>query len=307
MNLIGDAESWHFVRQVRVRLGREAVRVRGLACSSIVGRRDGRDLLYQVEESLEGGLMLIGARQECVAGGQTIEEKLAVLKRFGYDFLELALTRDEVAGLGPETAGVYQEMIARAGLPIRSTSFGQFGGFAAQAPDKRAEVVARIRAAIAFTRDIGADTVLLATQEESTDVAAYATVYREALLPLADEAARAGVTLACEHVGWYKPAALAALVRAIDHPAVRIYFDIGNCLYVGENPLEQARICAPLTAQLHLKGGPTTPMGVLPLAAVREILAAAGFQGRGCLEIPSLEGDRPLAEARGLLKLAGYW
>ena len=49
-----------------------------------------------------------------------------------------------------------------------------------------------------------------------------------------------GITLAMEHVGWYKPAHLARLVRAIDHPAIRIYFDMGNCLYVGENPLEQA-------------------------------------------------------------------
>ena len=44
----------------------------------------------------------------------------------------------------------------------------------------------------------------------------------------------------------------------------------------------------------------------MPLVAVREILEAAGFQGRGCLEIAALAGDRPLAEARGLLKLAGY-
>ncbi len=35
------------------------------------------------------------------------------------------------------------------------------------------------------------------------------------------------------------------------------------------------------------------------LAAVREILVAAGFRGRGCLEIPAVEGDRPLAGARG--------
>jgi hypothetical protein len=75
---------------------------------------------------------------------------------------------------------------------------------------------------------------------------------------------------------------------------------------VGENPLEQARICAPFTGQLHIKGGPTTPLGAMPLVAVREILEAAGFQGRGCLEIAAWAGDRPLTEARGLLKLAGY-
>ena len=82
--------------------------------------------------------MEIGARQGCVAGGRTIEEKLAILKRFGYDFLELALTRVEIARLGRDSDGTYREMIARAGLPIRSTSFGHFGGFAGLAPDERA-------------------------------------------------------------------------------------------------------------------------------------------------------------------------
>lgn len=250
--------------------------------------------------------MLIGARQGCVAGGRTIEEKLSILKSFGYDFLELALTREEIAGLGPESAGAYREMIARAGLPIRSTSLGHFGGFGGLAADGRAEIVRHIRALIPFTRAIGADTILLATREEGTDPTAHAAVYRRELVPVAAEAAGAGVTLACEHIGWYTPAALAALVGAVDHPALRIYFDMGNCLHVGEDPLEQARICAPLTSQLHIKGGPTTPLGAMPLAAVREILAAAGFPGRGCLEIPAVEGDRPLAEARGLLKMAGY-
>lgn len=251
--------------------------------------------------------MLIGARQGCVAGGRTIEEKLAILKGFGYDFLELALTREEIAGLGPDSAGAYRAMIARAGLPIRSTSLGHFGGFAALAPDERAEIARHIGALIPFTRAIEADTILLATREEGADVAAQVEVYRRELLPVAEEAARAGVTLACEHVGRYTPAALAALVGALDHPALRVYFDMGNCLHVGEDPLEQARLCAPLTAQLHIKGGPTTPLGAMPLVGVREILAGAGFGGRGCLEIPALEGDRPLAEARGLLKGAGYW
>lgn len=252
-------------------------------------------------------MMLIGARQGCVAGGQHIGEKMGILKGLGYDFLELALTRDEVARLGPEEADEYTATIARTGLPIRSTSMGHFGGFATLVADEQAEVLRHMRAVIAFTQAIGADTVLLATREEGGSVAEYAGVYREALLPVAEEAAAAGVTLAFEHVGWYKPFLLAQLVRAIDHPAVGIYFDLGNCLHVGENPIEQARICAPLTAQLHIKGGPVAPLAAMPLVEVRETLEVAGFQGRGCLEIAAQEGERPLAEARGLLKMAGYW
>jgi len=47
-------------------------------------------------------------------------------------------------------------------------------------------------------------------------------------------------------------------------------------------------------------------LGAMPLVSMREIFEAAGFQGRGCLEIVGQEGERPLAEARGLLKMAGY-
>ncbi len=251
--------------------------------------------------------MKIGARPDSIAGGGDIPGKMAILKRHGYDFLELPLTREEIARLGPGSAAGWVTAVERTGLPIRSTSMGHFGGFAALPPDERAEIVAHIRALVPLTRALGADTILLATHEDGGDPAGHAAIYRQALLPVAEEADRAGITLALEHVRPYKPFLLAELVRALDHPAVRIYFDIGNCLTVGESPIEQARVCAPLTAQLHLKGGPTTPLAAMPLVQVREILETAGFRGRGCLEIPGGEGERPLAEARGLLKMAGYW
>ena len=250
--------------------------------------------------------MLIGARQDCVAGGKDIPEKMSILESLGYGFLELSLSENEIAGLTDSSAVSYKAAIERTGLPILSTSMGHFGGFAALSEERQAEIVRHIRALVRFTGSIGADTILLATREEPGSVAEYAGVYRRTLRPVAEEAAEAGITLALEHVSWYRPYLLARLVEAIDHPAIRIYFDMGNCLYVGESPLEQARVCAPLTAQLHIKGGPTTPLAAMPLVPVREILEAAGFRGRGCLEISAQEGERPLAEARGLLKMAQY-
>lgn len=251
-------------------------------------------------------MMQIGARQDCVAGDD-IGKKMEFLKWLGYDFIEISLTRAEVGALTPESAAPYRALVEQTGLPILSTSFGHFGGFAALSPEDRRGIVDDISRMIRFTHDVGADAMLLATREEAQDVASYAGIYREALLPIAEEAAQAGVMLVMEHVGWYKPYLLAQVVRAINHPAVRIYFDMGNCLYVGENPLEQARICGPLTGHLHIKGGPGAPLAAMPLVAVREILEGAGFHGRGCLEIEPAEGNRPLAEARGLLKMAGYW
>lgn len=251
--------------------------------------------------------MLIGARHDCVSGVADVESAMQALAELGYDFAELVLSREEIAGLEPGAAALYKEKAAQVNLPILSTSMGHFGNFAAAAPEQRAEIVRHISALIGFTRDVGGDLILLATTEASDKVRDYAGVYRSELRDVAEEAAAAGVTLALEHVGWFKPFRLAELVKRIDHPAIRVYFDMGNCLYVGESPLAQARICAPHTAQIHIKGGPAAPLAAMPLRELRGVFEAAGFQGRGCLEIAGGRGHRGLAEAKGLLKMAGYW
>lgn len=251
--------------------------------------------------------MLVGARQECVHGDGDLSATMAALKDLDYDFLEVSLTREEIAQLDEGSAKEYVAATERIGLPILSTSLGHFGGLAALSAPDRDAVIEDVRRYLRFSQSIGADVILLATTEESWDIGAYADVYRAALGPVADEAAAVGVTLALEHVGRYPPFMVAKLVRAIGHRAVRMYFDIGNCLYVGESPIEQARICAPLTAQFHVKGGPVAPFASMPLQPVRKIMEAAGFQGRCCLEIAAGAGDLPLREARGLLKMAGYF
>jgi len=249
--------------------------------------------------------MLLGARQGCVAG-ESLAQKMEILRGFNYDFLELALSKEEIRSLTDDEEASYRQLIEDTGLPILSTSMGHFPGFAAQPAEERRAILDDLRKFIAFTRAIGGDTVLVAIAEQSTEIHEYISVYRDELTAVADEAQAAGVTLAFEHVGRFKPYTLAKLVKALGHPALGVYFDMGNCLYVGENPIEQARICAPVTAQLHIKGGPTAPLAAMPLVEVREILEDAGFQGRGCLEIPPMERNPHLPEARALLKMAGY-
>ena len=90
--------------------------------------------------------MLLGARQECIAGGADIQEKMAILKSFGYDFLELSLSRTEIANLGSQSADSYKAAAEQSGLAIRSTSLGHFGGFAALPADERAVIIQHIRA-----------------------------------------------------------------------------------------------------------------------------------------------------------------
>lgn len=247
----------------------------------------------------------LGARQRCIAA-DTLLEKMKILSDHKFDFLELALTEAEIQALNDESHQIYEEWMSASGLSILSTSMGHFQDFGAKSPSERRGIIEDIRRLIPFTKTIGADTILLAVSEDSSDVSEYIDVYRNELSDVADEALRAGVSFAFEHIKAYKPQILAKLVRGIDHPAIGIYFDMGNCLHVGEDPVAAALICAPYTTQLHIKGGSTTPIGAMPLAKIREILECHGYSGRACLEIPSMSHNRQLPEAWALLRMAGY-
>ncbi len=250
--------------------------------------------------------MLIGATPECVTGDLNISDKMIFLNNLGIDFLELTLSREKITELNSNSFIEYLNVIKSINLPILSTSMSHFTNFATKVAREQAEIIEHIRSLIGFTKDIGADTILLATREDQKDVTELADVYRQWLIPVAEQAAKVNVTLALEHVGRYKPATLAELVQVIDHPSIRMYFDIGNCLFAGESPVEQARLCAPLITQIHIKGGPVAPLAAMPLAEVRHIIENAGFRGRACLEIVGGPGNYHLLEARGLLKMAGY-
>ena len=63
--------------------------------------------------------MLLGVRQECVADSTDIGATIAILKRFGYDFLELSLSREEIAGLQPQSARMYQSAIEQTGPVVQ--------------------------------------------------------------------------------------------------------------------------------------------------------------------------------------------
>ncbi len=87
----------------------------------------------------------------------------------------------------------------------------------------------------------------------------------------------------------------------------RLFFDIGNCLYAGADPVADLRALLPLVAQVHLKGGPDTPLAAMPLREVREVLRAGGFAGRCALEIESPKGRQSLRDAVSVLRMYGLW
>lgn len=80
-------------------------------------------------------------------------------------------------------------------------------------------------------------------------------VTRRAVERLAPVAESHGVTLALENVWnnlWVKPDFFAALVRQLDHPHVRAYFDIGNHVKYAP-PQQWIRALGSLIVKLHVK------------------------------------------------------
>jgi len=174
--------------------------------------------------------MKLGVYSGCIVG-ETLEEKLKALRDLGYDFLELRLSNDDIDALDEAEIGNIVGLAESTGMPIRSTSVGQMTKFAELYADERTRTDAksRLMRVAELCERLGANVILLATKEQMLLEEAL-PAYAEGLAGWADAAQEGGVCFALEHVGGYKPTEIERIVRGVGHPAIRMYFDIGNAL-----------------------------------------------------------------------------
>ncbi len=121
---------------------------------------------------------------------------------------------------------------------------------------ERADAVRRIADTALTAVDLGCDLVLIPVRvkpEEPERAESYAEGYAELLTATKQH----GTVIAAEFVGGARPADAANLVRVVDDPRARLFFDVGNCLYAGADPVSDLRTLLPLVAQVHLKGART--------------------------------------------------
>jgi sugar phosphate isomerase/epimerase len=245
--------------------------------------------------------------------GSTLQAKLEALKEIGFDFLELTLGQDAVDAL--DDAGM--DEIARTakdvGLPIRSLSLGAFSGFG-DACKEEATRIAKLQTvtrAIELATRCGASVILCASWEPAGG-AEVLERYRTYLPPLADRAAQHDVRLAIEHIGGSRflnsPTGVRKIAQAVNHPAVGVYFDIGNAMHAGEDPVAAIPKLGDLLFQLHVKGIGDRPLERMPLDAVLEELEGIGYTGRVATEVflRDATDNGFLAEALQTLRAHGY-
>jgi sugar phosphate isomerase/epimerase len=245
--------------------------------------------------------------------GETLKQKLEALKEIGYDFLELALRQEDVDALNDAAMDEIARSTRSAGLPIRSLSLGAFSGFAAACKQEatRAAKLDTVARAIRLAHRCGASVILCASWEPEggPDVLDQYATYLPAL---ADMAAERGVKLALEHIGSSRflnsPTGVKRIARAVNHEAVGVYYDIGNALHAGEDPVAAIPKLGSLIFQVHLKGIGDRPLERMPLDAILEEFEAIGYTGRAATEVIQREAtdNEYLAEALRTLRAHGF-
>ncbi len=218
--------------------------------------------------------------------------------------------------LGPENRGAIRQAAAEANVEIPSVAahFLNKGGLANEG--KEAFGLEAVRAGIALCADLGAGYLLLPFFGSAVinDEAAVSRLIKN-LQRLALEAEAAGVTLAIEHT---MPAeTTAALLDEVGSPYVGNYWDMGNCMALGADPLDEIeqlgqriiRVHAKeyhqgddppgTTEALHFDGLNRKPFGHgdVPVSAVLDGLRQVGYDGYIVLETGKFDDAKRSARA----------
>ncbi len=248
-----------------------------------------------------------------VVVAETLREKLDVLSEIGYDFLELALRREDLPAVREGWEDELLDLTQKVGVPIKSLTWGGFTEFAKNRRDpvRRGQVVAEVTEMIGFARRLGAGVILLPVWEgEEYALEEGLELFREGMRPCAEVAEKENVKLALEHIPASKfcntGLALAEVARAVGHDSVGIYYDIGNDTSAGQDPLESIPRLGSSLFQIHLKGTRGVKLSDMPLRGIRQALSHIGFTGRGAIEVGGKENNDHLIESLRVLRSFGY-
>ena len=231
---------------------------------------------------------------------QPLSTVFTVASELGFEGVELDwydITESHPGGpLAPENRDSIRQAAAQArvDIPCVAAHFLNRGGLAH--PEKEAFGLDAVRTGIRLCIDLGAGYLLVpffgpAMMRDEQAVARLETNLRR----LAPEAEQAGVTLAIENT--LRADQNAALLDRIDSPSVGNYWDMANCMGLGNDPLEEIAQLGSRIVRVHAKeyhqgdDSPGTP----------EEPHFAGLNAK-----PLGEGDVPLPAVLTALQQIGY-
>jgi len=240
--------------------------------------------------------------------GTSWDKLYSAASSVGFDGVELGVNASRAADSplwqAPTRASLAEDA-RRTGVETASLCIHGWGLHAAT-PETREDAVKVAQEAVAFASELGAKVILVplaAPQDMSYDEAADAWV--EALKAAGPQAAEAGVVLAMESVGRTHTQSAERFERLLERTegiGVGIYYDVGNALYQGYDPIGDIRRLGKSITQVHVKqpGKYLLADGPLHMAKLIETLQEVGYDGYLVLETATL--DDAIASARANLQ-----
>ncbi|QLJ02486.1 sugar phosphate isomerase/epimerase [Streptomyces sp. NEAU-sy36] len=238
---------------------------------------------------------LTGIGDEAAPGA---DGQLAALRRLGWTTVELRdIDGTALADLSPAAFGSLTRRLADAGVTVTAVA-SRIGNWSRPVTGDFGRDLAELDVLAERCAALGCRLVrIMSYPNDGLPEADWADRVLARTAVLADRAERAGLVLVHENcAGWAGDRADRALrlLRAVDSPALRLLFDIGNGVPYGYDAPEMLRELAPHVAHVHVKDAVRLPDGstayTLPgegeagVARCLRILADHGYTGALSLE-----------------------
>jgi L-ribulose-5-phosphate 3-epimerase len=259
--------------------------------------------------------MKIGIRDGCLQ--QPWPAAFAMAARVGFDGLELDLGADYDQTLlwSAEGRRKLHDLIAASGIELASFCAGVCWTYspASDDPAVRTRIRDMLAAACAHSVEFGARWILVPVTPGGEGVTHETGTQRwiEMMADLAPLAADLGVVLCLENVGggYGKSAAeLAHMADAVRSPGLQVYYDVGNALAFGHDPVAEIKFLGDRIGEVHIKERDADLLGegVVPIAACLSALRELAYDDWLVLETaptadPEAAASHNLRYLRGLL------
>ena len=243
----------------------------------------------------------------------SLDEALVALRRYGYEGLEPRVEWNHKSGIEAGLSAAERAEVRRkvedAGLVVCAVATSVRSAEAD--PDARARQMEDLRRYIDLAADLGAKYVRTFGGQRPRDrELKYVIDYvAEAYLSVMPRAADRGVVVLMEtHDDWCHSSEVRAVVEQVDHPNLRVLWDIMHPQRLMEEPEETFRAIGHLTAHLHAhdgiypSGGQHVQVvglgeGVFDHATPVRLLEESGFDGFFSVEVIHAPGSEHDAEA----------
>jgi len=280
-----------------------------------------RTILAQATQGTPGNIkpsFHIGALDSVLSGDDRLswEQTYQRARELGFEGIELGVGKDydQTELWNAEGRKRLRGISEAAGVLTPSICLHSYWtySFADEDGAMRDRALRLAREAAVAAKEMGADNILVPfTNPDSVEAELARERWIAGMKEAAPAAEEAGVVYCLENVGTpfaNKPEDIIAIVDAIDSPAVKVYYDAGNAIKSGNDPLRAIALLKERIGQVHVKeiSGHFLGDGIVPWPKIIEALRDIGYSGWFMLETDATKDAKTAAKKnletiRGLL------